>query len=158
MEQNTHHVHFQEASDGLKNNDIVVKPKGDRKLEIQLGFLQVHHVYEISIRIPKAGFTEDLSDDYKQVDDPVPNINCRIAEIEVAEDTVDMLIKFKAVKEKLVREKIKLKSGHNELSFEFIARVLGKGKGTPMLRSGIKCVHVQPDPEETEASDWQGFD
>ena len=159
MEQDTHHVHFQEASDGLKNNDIVIKPKGDQKLEIQLGFLQVHHVYEVSLRIPRTGgVAQDVTEDHEQVDDPVPNINCRVAEIEVTEDTVNMLIKFKAVKEKLVREKIKVRSLNNEVSLEIIARVLGKGKGTPMLRSGIKCVHVQPDPEETEASDWQGFD
>lgn len=33
----------------------------------------------------------------------------------------------------------------------------GKGKGTPTLRRGIKCVGVEPD-EESELSDWQGFD
>ena len=44
------------------------------------------------------------------------------------------------------------------LDLEVVARVLGKGKGTPMLRDGVKCVetlrHLDTD---TEASDWQGF-
>ena len=31
------HVHFQEASDGVKSNEIVVKRKSENKLEIQLG-------------------------------------------------------------------------------------------------------------------------
>ena len=34
---------------------------------------------------------------------------------------------------------------------------LGKGKGTPMLRDGITCTGVEVD-EDSEASDWQGFD
>ena len=44
------------------------------------------------------------------------------------------------------------------LDLEVVARVLGKGKGTPLLRDGVKCVetlsHLDTD---TEASDWQGF-
>ena len=35
--------------------------------------------------------------------------------------------------------------------------ILGKGQGTPMLKDGIHCIGVQVD-EESEASDWQGFD
>ena len=38
LEDHDHpHVHFQEASDGVKSNDIVVKRKSENKLEIQLG-------------------------------------------------------------------------------------------------------------------------
>ena len=39
-----------------------------------------------------------------------------------------------------------------------ILSFLGKGKGTPMLKSGIHCVDVLNDPDESDAaSDWQGF-
>ena len=157
MEEESHHVHFQESTDGIKNNDIVIKHKGVKKMEIQLGFLQVHHVYEVILNMDKAAFAKDVAG-YEQVDEPVPNINCRVVKMEVIGNTIEMVIKFKAVKEKLVREKIVINCDQDEVSFEFVARVLGKGKGTPMLRSGIKCVEVQPDPDETEASDWQGFD
>jgi hypothetical protein len=34
---------------------------------------------------------------------------------------------------------------------------IGRGKGTPLLRNGIKCIGVELD-DESEASDWQGFD
>ena len=72
--------------------------------------------------------------------------------------SVSMRFYFKAVKEKLVREKITLNCEDSELKIEMVARVLGKGKGTPMLRDGIKCVEVLQDLDtETEASDWQGF-
>ena len=49
-------------------------------------------------------------------------------------------------------------AGGISLDMEVVARVLGKGKGTPLLRDGVKCVvtlsHLDTD---TEASDWQGF-
>ena len=35
--------------------------------------------------------------------------------------------------------------------------LLGKGKGTPALRRGIHCIGVEVD-DESEQSDWQGFD
>lgn len=37
------------------------------------------------------------------------------------------------------------------------ARIMGKNKGTPMLKEGVKCIHI-PDDSVSEASDWQGFD
>eukprot|EP00092_Neocalanus_flemingeri_P103165 GFUD01131991.1.p1 GENE.GFUD01131991.1~~GFUD01131991.1.p1 ORF type:complete len:158 (-),score=61.26 GFUD01131991.1:32-505(-) len=157
MGDEAQHVHFEEATDGIKNNDIVVKQKSLKKIEIQLGFLQIHHVYEGSFVMSRSVFVADVAG-YEQNDEPVPNINCRMVGIDQEGDNVVVEIKFKALKEKLVREKIVLKYENDEVGLEFVARVLGKGKGTPMLRSGIKCVEVQQDPEETEASDWQGFD
>ena len=35
--------------------------------------------------------------------------------------------------------------------------MLGKGQGTPMLKDGIHSIAVEPD-DESEASDWQGFE
>ena len=34
----------------------------------------------------------------------------------------------------------------------------GKGQGTPMLRDGIHCIGVDEVDEESELSDWQGFE
>ena len=157
MESDAPHVHFEEVDDNVKNNDIVVKFKREKHIEVQLGFLQVHHVYDIVFPLKL-----DYLVDYLQKDDPVPNLNCRIEKMEVVENGVQVTIRFKAVKEKLVREKVILENKEDdikdEIFLEFVARVLGKGKGTPMLRSGIRCVEVLQDPDETEASDWQGFD
>ena len=34
----------------------------------------------------------------------------------------------------------------------------GKGKGTPMLKNGIRLIEVLPDPNDSEANtDWKGF-
>ncbi len=71
-------------------------------------------------------------------------------------------IEFIAHKEKLLKEKISLQGDNDndddQVSLVLKARVLGKGKGTPLLRNGIKCVEILPDPDESDVnSDWQGF-
>ena len=50
------------------------------------------------------------------------------------------------------------RAGGISLELEVVARVLGKGKGTPMLRDGVKSVETMRHLDtDTEASDWQGF-
>lgn len=39
---------------------------------------------------------------------------------------------------------------------QFNGRVLGKGKGTPSLKQGIKCIAVEREMD-SEISDWPGF-
>ena len=161
-----HHVHFNESSDGVKTNEIVVKEKRD-KVEVQLGFLQVHHQYEVSFVLRRAVVPGPQLAAVTQRDLPVPNLNCRLRSLaEAGPGLVALTLGFRAVKEKLMREKLVLEGGGGEeegvvgeLVLEVVARVLGRGKGTPMLRDGIKCEQVMPefDGTETEGSDWQGF-
>lgn len=44
----------------------------------------------------------------------------------------------------------------NPLKILLNARVLGKGKGTPLLRNGIRSVAIEGDDDD-EISDWTGF-
>ena len=49
-----------------------------------------------------------------------------------------------------------------ELSIVYGAKHLfflsGKGKGTPMLKDGVKLLERLPDPDDSDANtDWQGF-
>ena len=44
-----------------------------------------------------------------------------------------------------------------QLKLTIYARVMGKRRGTPMLKNGIRCVHMETDAV-SDASDWQGFD
>lgn len=42
----------------------------------------------------------------------------------------------------------------------FVLRVPyeGRGKGTPMLKEGVRMVEALPNPEDSDnASDWKGF-
>ncbi|CAD7006645.1 unnamed protein product [Ceratitis capitata] len=94
----------------------------------------------------------------------VPNLNCRIAEFSSCKHDVsnfyEMKIEFFAYKEKLLREVLHIvntKDSQEVLKLMITARVLGKGKGTPMLRTGIHCVGVENDDDESEASDFSGF-
>ena len=80
MAEETHHVHFgEEVEDGLKENGIVVREKGKGKVEVQLGFLQIHHMYEVAVVLTRATMPGELNL-YSQQDEPVPNINCRLKE------------------------------------------------------------------------------
>lgn len=66
-------------------------------------------------------------------------------------------VEYFAHKEKLLREELKLVNAHNEvelLRLIVTARVLGKGKGTPMLRNGIHCLSYDSD-NESNNSDYQ---
>lgn len=70
-------------------------------------------------------------------------------------DYHDVKVEYFAHREKLLREELKLINANNKeelLKLVITARVLGKGKGTPMLRNGIHCIGVEVD-EESEQSD-----
>lgn len=73
----------------------------------------------------------------------------------------DIILKLElfAYKEKLLKEELRLERCDTKslLTLVVLARVLGRGKGTPLLRNGIRCIGVELD-DESEASDWQGFD
>lgn len=66
-------------------------------------------------------------------------------------------VEYFAHKEKLLREELKLVNAHNSVELLRLivsARVLGKGKGTPMLRNGIHCLSYDSDNESSK-SDYQ---
>lgn len=66
-------------------------------------------------------------------------------------------VEYFAHKEKLLREELKLVNAHNAvelLRLIVTARVLGKGKGTPMLRNGIHCLSYDSD-NESNKSDYK---
>ena len=53
------HVHF-EAADQVKSNQVVIKQKRKDCLEIQLGFLQIHHMYEIQVEASSSILPNEL--------------------------------------------------------------------------------------------------
>lgn len=174
LEHHDHHVHFDAAviNDELHDNTIIyrVSPGGD-SIMVHLGFLQIKHRYRIELNIPahvlqEAGFEVGKNTDFKIDDSKHPNINCRLLEFltEAIADKdgkkyYDVKLELFAHKEKLLREII-LVNGGESTSIKFklmlVARVLGRGKGTPMLRDGIHLIGVEDD-EDSELSDWQGF-
>ncbi|KAK8404824.1 hypothetical protein O3P69_001432 [Scylla paramamosain] len=148
-----HHVHFSEDTDKLGNTAIVVKEKEEgTKYEAHVGFLQILHWYHITIKVPVKDAAEGYTIGENQ------GVHCRAESLKVVEGgELEVLVNMLAHKEKLLKEAVTLiKPSGEELKLIVFARVLGKQKGTPMLRNGIKSYKVEHD-EESEASDWQGF-
>nr|XP_040226956.2 UPF0687 protein C20orf27 homolog [Anopheles coluzzii] len=174
MVDSPHHVHFDQAviNDGLHDNSIIyqVAPDGT-SLTVHLGFLQINHRYRIELNVPAqaikdAGFTADGISAFVAQDVAVPNVHCRL--LDFPSRTVEVkgvehfavTIEFFAHKEKLLKECLHLcgkEEAGRRLELILVARVLGKGKGTPMLRNGIHCIGVEKNDDESEMSDWQGF-
>ena len=58
-EREAAHVHF-EVADQVKTNQVVIKQKQKNCLEIQLGFLQIYHMYEILVKAPSSILQNEL--------------------------------------------------------------------------------------------------
>ncbi|XP_013420507.1 UPF0687 protein C20orf27 homolog [Lingula anatina] len=148
------HVHFPQEQVVQHDSEIVICPEGDRTLGVHLGFLQHRHHYEVAFTIQ-----DDLGEDV----DIEPSLHARILEVMPSETEYPghtVAVDLAAHKEKLMQEKITLRSRNDKnkaITLVLHARVLGRGKGTPALRNGIKCTGIDAD-EESEASDWMGFD
>lgn len=165
-----HHVHFDENlknDDFIDDNSIQLHTMGNKGLSVHLGFLQMNHRYSIDLSIPQqylAGCNIDFANSpdlvLVQLDDAVPNLNCRLVElVGYRDDHLELKLTYLAHKEKLLKENLVMvneRCKDQQLKLIVSARVLGRGKGTPMLRNGIHLIEIVAD-EESDASDWIGF-
>lgn len=160
-------MHFDVASlkDDFETDSCVTYQRSADTIIVSLGFLQVDHRYLIDLKLPSNLFTDlgSTLSQFKPDVSTVPNLHCRITEFTGCKhdehDIYEMKIEFFAYKEKLLRETLHIVNANNDkevLKLVIAARVLGKGKGTPMLRAGIHCIGVERD-EESEASDFPDF-
>jgi len=160
MEDSQHRVHFEQDDVVEHQNKMVVKQSKPGQIDVHVGFLQIYHKYVITVPI--------LSDFLPKSDNVVPELTdtpsiSRILKMEPGEveNYVNFTFEVIPTKEKLYREKAKLVDANdktNQCTIVLHCRVLGKGKGTPMLKDGIKCTGTLPDPNDSESqSDWQGF-
>jgi len=164
---NEHHVHFDDNvrnDDFVEDNSIQYHVMGCKGIAVHLGFLQVNHRYDVELSLPLAlvqGNHLDLKNlNLVQEKAAVPNINCRLLQVSgIKDDHLNLKLNFFAYKEKLLKENFTLVNegrSAEQLRLVITARVLGRGKGTPMLRNGIHCVGIEVD-DESDASDWVGF-
>lgn len=153
------HVHFGAENTTSQDNSILVQQSSTGSINIHLGFLQFQHNYKISIKIPKAYFLGyDMETLLVAAEKGMPNVNCKLVSFDELSDHYAITVEFFARKEKLLKEDLTLSiDDENTIKIIFNARVLGPGKGTPLLKDGIKCTGVDID-DMSEASDWQGFD
>lgn len=150
-----HHVHFDDFESDHENPVIQKGPGG--KIHIHLGFLQVKHRYRIELNIQQeilASYCHENSKLVLKVDEEntVPNIHCKLLSFKgkATEQSqfYEAEFEFFAHKEKLLKEEIKLlTSDEKVVKLMFHARVLGRGKGTPMLKNGIHLLGIEDDEE-----------
>nr|CAD7404251.1 unnamed protein product [Timema poppensis] len=156
------HVHFEEANDSFgKDNELVVQHVSEEEVAIHMGFLKLNHLYEVKVSVPWdacdiLGKNRNL-ESYQPSN--VPNLHCQLVSIVPGESAFILTVHLKAHKEKLQEESLWLAVPglQRQLKITYLARVLGKNKGTPLLRNGVRGIAVDED-EESEASDWQGFE
>ncbi|KAH3787025.1 UPF0687 protein C20orf27 homolog [Dreissena polymorpha] len=154
-EASSHHkVRFEAVAVESHESDIVLM-YADSRVDVHLGFLQINRHYELNFAI-KDDLGEDLNFD------PLQNLHARIMSYEPSEDGEghNLVVEFHAHREKLIQERISVRGqAHPDKHLDIVlhARVLGKGKGTPALKNGIKCQQVDED-NDSDVTDWQGFD
>jgi len=145
-----HKVHFPEDGDKFSDTSaITVQQLDANKYAVHLGFLKLQHRYEV-----RFGVARLLSD---IIQNP-PHLFARLVEVVPSPVDTELKIEFFAHKEKLLKEVIVVEDVNTNEAITFVlnARVLGKGKGTPSLKTGIRCIGCEVE-DESEASDWQGF-
>uniref|UniRef100_A0A1B6CPE3 Adipose-secreted signaling protein n=1 Tax=Clastoptera arizonana TaxID=38151 RepID=A0A1B6CPE3_9HEMI len=159
-QKDSHHVHFEEKGDSFgKNNEIIVQKSSDNKLSVHLGFLQVNHRYAIKFTVSNALINITKNVEITFVEPAIPNKNLDLISIDIKQDNLEFCVVLFAYKEKLLKEEFTFRI-LNKITVTAIlnARVLGKGKGTPLLRNNIHCIGQDDNDEESEVSDWAGYD
>lgn len=154
-----HHVRFDTTKDDFEssNHSNPVIQKGQQgKITVHLGFLQVKHRYRIELSIP-ASILEDYVDKSQKLilkadEAVVPNVHCKLltfkGETDEQSQFYEAEIEFFAHKEKLLKEELTLLTNDGKsVKLVFSARVLGRGKGTPMLKNGVHLLGIEDDDE-----------
>lgn len=151
------HVRFDSIKDDFESDlsNPVIQKVQHGKIGIHLGFLQVKHRYRIELNIPADILSEYIEKDKKLSlttdETSVPNINCKLLSFKSPTDQsqcYEAEVEFFAHKEKLLKEELKLLTNEEKsVKLLFSARVLGRGKGTPMLKSGIHLLGIEDDDE-----------
>ncbi|PAA61119.1 hypothetical protein BOX15_Mlig011315g2, partial [Macrostomum lignano] len=142
-------VHFN--PDHLLNHtdDITIERGTDgESIDIQLGFLQVGHVYEIMLPALRHQLGQN----------PVSNSRSQVKLLSCCNgsDGDQFVFQLFAQTEGLMLATVLLKSSTTDqmLIVRFHGRVLGKLMGTPGLKNGVRSVAIrEPDAAVEEASD-----
>lgn len=155
---------------------------GENEVDVHLGFLQHKHRYLIELHLPADLFKCQPNVPINLVADNniSPNVHCKLADrvtelvhapnecnatdadkaaASKHEKFFVIKVEYFAHKEKLLREELKLVNTHNLeqlLKLVVTARVLGKGKGTPMLRNGVHCLSYESDGESAKSDNHPG--
>ncbi|KAI8482400.1 hypothetical protein Bbelb_398850 [Branchiostoma belcheri] len=154
------HVHF--PAD-LHGPELRVTQNGQDRFSVNLGFLQIHRTYQAKFTL-RHGFGPSLSAP------PLQSVYFTIKEIHHnvdnstdaegnTQDSHTLVLEICTEKDGVVKEELFLTTEEDatqKMWVELHARIMGKGKGTPLLKEGVRCLKVNVE-EDSEISDWAGF-
>ncbi|XP_043469186.1 UPF0687 protein C20orf27 homolog isoform X2 [Leptopilina heterotoma] len=154
MGDKEHHVHFSGGCSVGKENNIILQPQRHGHIDAHLGFLQLYHRYQIEFSIP---WNTCIHGEKNEPPIFTGNLNphCRTIDLSVERDNLRLKVELFAYKEKILKEEVQITCCPNgaPLSVFLNARVIGKNKGSPLLRNGIRSIAVECDDDEDESSD-----
>ncbi|XP_017753813.1 PREDICTED: UPF0687 protein C20orf27 isoform X2 [Eufriesea mexicana] len=151
MGDKEHHVHFSGGSGLGKDNNIMIQPQRHGQIDAHLGFLQLYHRYHVEFSIPwNLCVHRDRKSSAPAIISGSHNTNCHIIDLIHEKEGLRLKIELFAHKEKILKEEVQIMccKGGTSLKIQLNARVLGKGKGTPLLRNGIRSIAVERSNEE----------
>ncbi|XP_066581583.1 adipose-secreted signaling protein isoform X2 [Prorops nasuta] len=128
----------------------MIQPQRHGHIDAHLGFLQHNHRYLVEFAVPwNLCIHDEGSPKPPAVVAGEPNPNSQILEFSHEKDNLRLKIELFAHKEKILKEVIEIMCcGHGEpLKIWLNARVLGKDKGTPLLRNGIRNIGVEDEED-----------
>ncbi|XP_078603056.1 uncharacterized protein LOC144877053 [Branchiostoma floridae x Branchiostoma japonicum] len=154
------HVHF--PAD-LHGPELRVTQTDQDHFSVNLGFLQIHRTYQAKFTL-RHGFGPSLSAP------PLQSVYFTIKEIHHnvdnntdtegnQQDSHTLVLEVCTEKDGVVKEELFLTTEEDatkKIFVELHARIMGKGKGTPLLKEGVRCLKVNVE-EDSEISDWAGF-
>ncbi|CAK9824342.1 UPF0687 protein C20orf27 homolog [Anthophora retusa] len=151
MGDKEHHVHFSGGSGLGKDNNIMIQPQRHGQIDVHLGFLQLYHRYHVEFSIPwNLCIHGDRKSSAPAIATGIHNLNCHIIDLIQEKEGLRLKLKLLAYKEKILKEEVQImccKAG-TPLNIQLNARVLGKDKGTPLLRNGIHSIGVERTNED----------
>ncbi|XP_014768104.1 UPF0687 protein C20orf27 homolog [Octopus bimaculoides] len=150
------HVHFPEEEVSHHEAQILVLDTGKNHIDVKLGFLQLDHVYEVTF-----AFNHNLGEDLIIEPKAKRNAYVKVLSFTPTKDGKghDVVLKFNARKEHVVNEIFHVSTKtkpKKKLTLQLCARILGPGKGTPILKEGIHILQVQ-DEYDLDPSDSHGY-
>jgi len=130
---------------------VAIEP-GD--VVLNFGFLKISHVYALDFEVDRQ-----IIQSPEQSDLP---LDARVQILATTPTSTKLRLQLKTQFDGLLDFSFVLKSEspeHPPVKVIVLAKVLGRNKGTPLLKQGVRCLgRASDDADDTDtASDWDGF-
>ncbi|GAB1604034.1 UPF0687 protein C20orf27 homolog isoform X2 [Argonauta hians] len=143
------HVHFPESDISHHEAEILVHELKKDHYNVRLGFLQDYHTYKVTFNF-EHNLGKVIETEMKSKKNPC----IKILSTSPIDDGHQFVLELRTHEETILQEIIYISEKHNpksKISLQISAKVLGKGKGTPVLKEGIRTLHTHQRDEDDES-------